>query len=151
MDGHHLFKENRRLKGDVMRAIYCAVLLLSLVGVEAVTNSSSLGRALTEAQTEPGFAEGAFGLRVTDVRELPRRGAIELVFDDLSAEVLRKFSQRAAGHEVDLLVNGRKIATLKLLDPIVGNAVELTGDFSAELRKDLADTKENGVDIRFHH
>jgi hypothetical protein len=134
----------------MMRAIYYAVLILSLVGVEAMTNSSPLGRALAEAQTGLGFAEGALDLRVTDVRESPRRGAIELVFDDSSAELLRKFTQRAAGHEVDLVVNGRKIATVKLRDPIVGNAVELTGDFSADLRKDLADMKENGVDIKLH-
>jgi hypothetical protein len=94
--------------------------------------------------------DGAFGLRLTDVRPSLRSDRIELVFEDPSAELLRMFSQRAAGQEIDLVVNGRKIATLKLRDAIVGNSMELSGDMSADLRKDLADARKDGIDIRLH-
>jgi hypothetical protein len=73
---------------------------------------------------------------------------MELVFSEQSAEILKKFSIRAAGHDVDFFVEGRKIATLKLRDPITGNSVMLTGQFSSDFKKSLEGTKN--VDIKLH-
>src|SRR5262245_11798394 len=73
-------------------------------------------------------------LEVVAVLELPKAAGIELVFSKRSAEALRRFSVQAAGHDVDFVMNGRKLATLKLREPITGQGVMLTGPFTEEFK-----------------
>jgi hypothetical protein len=79
--------------------------------------------------------EEAADLRVIAVHERTDPAGIELVFDERSAEALKKFSAQAADHDVDFVIGGAKVATVKLRDPIIGNSAMLSGQFSSELTR----------------
>lgn len=125
--------------------------LIALALTCTLAGSPSVGPALAQLHS-PGAAtvEEAVGLKVAAVRPLTEPNGIEIVFAEPSAEVLRGFSRRAAGHDVDFFVGGQRIATLKLRDPILGNSVMLTGEFSGEFRKALEEATQKGVDIKLH-
>jgi preprotein translocase subunit SecD len=133
-----------------MRLIWRSLLVLAIVFAGVQPPPFGGGPARAQPSAAPS-AEEASGLRVIAVRELTQRAGIELVFGESSAETLQKFSSRAVGRDVDFLIDGRKIATLKLRDAIVGNSVVLTGHFSEDVKKSLRDmTASGGVTIRVH-
>ena len=66
----------------------------------------------------PGIAHGHQEIR-----------SLEVTFDSLSAERLRQFTSDAVGRRIVVSVNQRRLATLRLLDPIVEGRILLTGDF----------------------
>jgi hypothetical protein len=46
------------------------------------------------------------------------KDGIEIIFDKFSGERLRQFTNKAVGRRIVVFVNQRKLATLRLLDPI---------------------------------
>jgi hypothetical protein len=56
------------------------------------------------------------------------QNGIEVTFDQPSAERLRNFTRDAVGHHFAVFVDDRRLATLRLLDPIVDGNILLTGD-----------------------
>jgi len=69
------------------------------------------------------------GLVVLKVERTTVEGqsGIEVSFDKLSAERLREFTSGAIGKRITFIVNQRKLATLRLLDPLTDGNVLLTG------------------------
>jgi hypothetical protein len=59
------------------------------------------------------------------------KNGIGITFDSLSAERLRQFTSDAVGRRIVVSVNQRRLATLRLLDPIVEGGILLTGDFDS--------------------
>ncbi len=132
-----------------MRAMCWTFVALALAST--VVYSSSCSQVLAQVQSPNAASlEDASGLQVIAVREQTQPRGIGLVFSDQSAETLKKFSNRAAGHDVDLFLNGKRIATLKLREPILGNSIVLTGKFSSHFKKSLQGPKVNIVDIKLH-
>lgn len=131
-----------------MRTIVGFVIALALLGTMVQAPAPAV---FAQARVSPAVApDGAYGLQVTTVRSLPQSSGMELVFSEPSAAMLREFSQRASGRDVDFVIGGRTIATLRLRDPITGNSVMLTGGFTAEVRSSIDTAAEKGVDIRLH-
>jgi hypothetical protein len=130
-----------------MRIISQYLIALALLGTIVQVVAPAI--ILVHAQPAPSVTpDGAFGLQVTAVRSLEQPNAMELVFGEPSAAMLREFSQRATGRDVDFVIGGRTIATLKLRDPITGNSVMLTGGFTAEVLNSINAATELGLDIR---
>jgi len=125
-------------------------ILLALAFVCVFAASPSADPAIAQLAPRPAAVEEAVSLKVASVRPLTEPSGIEIVFAEPSAEILKGFSRRAAGHDIDFFIDGRRIATLKLRDPIVGNSVMLTGNFSSEFRKALEDAPQKGIDIKLH-
>jgi hypothetical protein len=102
------------------------------------------------SRVETVQSKEASQLEVIAVRELPESVGIELVFSKQSAEVLRRLSLEAAGHEVDFFLNGRKLARLKLRDPITGDGIMLSGPFTDEFKALFRGKEQKYVDIKFN-
>jgi hypothetical protein len=70
------------------------------------------------------------GLVVVEARRTTVEGTdgIEITFDKASAERLLQFTHDAVGRRMIFFLNRRKLATLRLLDPIKDGNVVLTGD-----------------------
>jgi preprotein translocase subunit SecD len=73
------------------------------------------------------------GLAVVHAKRTPAEGmqGIEITFDQPSGERLREFTKDAVGRRVVFSISQEKLATLRLLDPITGRGVLLTGDFDS--------------------
>jgi hypothetical protein len=86
--------------------------------------------AQLRAQDTPRPAELAGLLIVKTERTIVEgKNGIEITFDSHSAERLRQFTSDAVGRRIVVSVNQRRLATLRLLDPIVEGRILLTGDF----------------------
>jgi hypothetical protein len=74
------------------------------------------------------------GLRITAARHVTVEGkqGIEVDFNAESAERLRRFTANAVGRRATLNVNGRKLGTLRLLDPLTDGQILLSGDLDHE-------------------
>ncbi len=56
------------------------------------------------------------------------RNGIKITFDGPSADRLRQFTHDLVGRRIVVLVNQRRLATARLLAPIVNGDIVLTGD-----------------------
>jgi hypothetical protein len=90
------------------------------------------------AQDTPRPAE-LTGLQIAKAERTTIEGknGIEVTFDSLSAERLRQFTSDAVGRRMVVSVNQRRLAALRLLDPIVEGKILLTGDFDRLAREAL--------------
>ena len=70
------------------------------------------------------------GLQVTQARHtfVEGKDGIDIDLDKPSAERLRKFTNEFVGRRLVVFVNHRRLATLRLLDPVTGNGLRVTGD-----------------------
>jgi hypothetical protein len=96
-----------------------------IVAAAAVAQFSQL-----RAQDTPRPAE-LTGLQIVKAERtiVEGKNGIEVTFDRLTAERLRQFTSDAVGRRMVVSVNQRRLATLRLLDPIVEGKILLTGDF----------------------
>jgi hypothetical protein len=101
------------------------LIFIFVVAAAAVVQFSQL-----RAQDTPRPAE-LTGLQIakTERTIVEGKNGIEVTFDSLSAERLRQFTSDAVGRRIVVSVNQRRLATLRLLDPIVEGRILLTGDF----------------------
>jgi hypothetical protein len=78
------------------------------------------------------------GLRIVAARHVTVEGksGIEIDFDGDSAKRLLQFTIGAVGRRATLIVNGQRLATLRLLDPLTDGRILLSG----ELDHEAADT-----------
>jgi hypothetical protein len=90
------------------------------------------------AQDTPRPAE-LTGLQIVKAERtiVEGKNGIEVTFDSLSAERLRQFASDAVGRRMVVSVNQRRLATLRLLDPIVDGKILLIGDFDRLARDAL--------------
>jgi hypothetical protein len=65
------------------------------------------------------------------------KNGIEITFDKPSAERLRQFTIGAVGQRMTIFVNQRKLATLRLLDPLVDGQVLVTGHLDSKAAEGL--------------
>jgi hypothetical protein len=90
------------------------------------------------AQDTPRPAE-LTGLQIAKAERtiIEGKNGVEVTFDSLSAERLRQFTSDAVGRRMVVSVNQRRLAALRLLDPIVEGKILLTGDFDRLAREAL--------------
>jgi hypothetical protein len=90
--------------------------------------------SLAQSSTS-GAANRLDGLRVVAARRVTVEGeqGIEVNFDALSAERLLHFTVGGVGRRVTIMVRGRRLATLRLLDPLKDGHILLTGDLDSEV------------------
>jgi preprotein translocase subunit SecD len=93
------------------------------------------------AQDTPRPA-GLTGLHITKAERtiVEGKNGIDVTFDSLSAERLRQFTSDAVGRRMVVSVDQRRLATLRLLDPIVEGKILLTGNFDRLAREALLST-----------
>jgi hypothetical protein len=79
------------------------------------------------------------GLVVVEVKPtmIEGKNGIEVTLDKSSAERLLRFSHGAVGKHMTFFVNQKKLATLRLLDPIENGNVLFTGDLDTAAVEDL--------------
>lgn len=99
--------------------------------------------AVCIAAAVPTFAQSATsdpanrleGLRVVAARRVTVEGkqGIEVNLDALSAVRLLHFTVGGVGRRLTIMVRGRRLATLRLLDPLRDEHILLTGDLDSEV------------------
>jgi hypothetical protein len=111
----HWQGENMLIRGSTFGFMFAAAIL---------TQSSQ-----SRAQDTPLPAE-LNGLQIANAEQTVVEGknGIGITFDSASAEQLRQFTSNAVGYRIVVFVNQRRLATLRLLDPIVEGKILLTGD-----------------------
>jgi hypothetical protein len=112
-----------------------AMLTALLLGAGVVPSVPTLAQSSAAA-----IAHRLGGLRVVAARRVTveGKGGIEVDFDTRSAEQLVHFTAGAVGQRVTVMVQGRKLATLRLLDPLKDGRILLTGDLDQEAVERLA-------------
>jgi hypothetical protein len=104
-----------------------ALTFIFMVAAAVVAQFSQL-----QAQDIPRPAE-LTGLQIAKTERVivEAKNGIEITFDEVSAERFRKFTSDAVGRRMIVSVNQRRLATLRLLDPIVEGKILLTGDLDS--------------------
>ncbi|MGO9544777.1 MAG: hypothetical protein ACLPPF_08285 [Rhodomicrobium sp.] len=111
-----------------MRKQLSAFLLLSLLATAGVPLLPSHAQDGQESvQARPTQLTGLLALEAKRTIVESKNG-IEVIFDKPSGERLLRFTNDAAGRRMIVFVNHKKLATLRLLDPIKEGKVLLTGD-----------------------
>jgi hypothetical protein len=117
--------------GNYWRIVTLTATLILLSSLISTVPAFAQGRTSTASRLE--------GLRVVAARRVTVEGksAIEVNFDAESAKRLLQFSVGAVGQRAALLVNGRKLATLRLLDPLTEGHILLSGELDREAAETL--------------
>jgi hypothetical protein len=104
-------------------AMFAAMLLL-------VGGMAPAVPALAQSSTSTGLRLD--GLRVVTARRVTVEGkqGIEVNFDAESAKLLQQFTIGAIGRHATLFLNGRRLGTLRLLDPLTDGQILLSGDLN---------------------
>ena len=86
--------------------------------------------SIVPARAQDGDRRGELtGLVVAKVERTAVEGqnGIEITFDKTSAEQLRQFTTGSVGRILEFVVDGKKLARLRLIDPLTDGNVLLTG------------------------
>jgi len=74
--------------------------------------------------------------------------AVEIVFDEPSAERFRQFANGAVGHRIVFFVDQRKLAALRLVEPLAGAKAQLTGDFDRVALESILRSPNAVIDLK---
>jgi hypothetical protein len=121
------------------------------IGIVIVPMLLSIGCPDALASPRSDLAQPAqlHGLRLVELtdRSSQDKSAIELAFDQPSADRLREFTSQHVGQRVVFFAAGRKLATLKLRDAISEGRALLTGDFTKSLVDSLVQSPPATIDL----
>jgi hypothetical protein len=103
-----------RSVGLTLMAVLVTIALIFIIPVRAQDRAQPTElTGLVVAKVERTIAEGQNG--------------IEITFDKASAERLRQFANGGVGRNLQFVVDQKKLATLRLIDPLIDGNVLLAG------------------------
>ncbi len=125
-----------------MRQIQVTIFILMVVVIAGANVPLSL-YAQDDHHSSQRQPTQLIGLKAVQAQRTVVEGkdGIEIIFDEPSAERLLRFTNGAAGRRIVFFVNRRKLATLRLLDPLKEGSVLLTGDLDSLAIDELFSTR----------
>ena len=90
------------------------------------------GPVRAQHQSQPTELTGLIITKIERTRVEGQDG-IEITFDARSAERLREFTSGGIGRTLEFVVDQKKLATLRVIDPLTDGNVLLTGQVDAAL------------------
>jgi hypothetical protein len=121
----------RMIKGPAFKVIRSKLISLIMAMIAAVAPLPPTRAQVVNAKLS--------GLMIVEAerKSIEGKSGIEITFDKPSADRLLRFTRDAVGRHIVFIVNQRKLASLRLLDPIVDGRILLTGDLDAASREAL--------------